>query len=108
VVDEVIKDNCKNILGIEAENIHFSGYNVPDYDFVPDIMLAKDFDSNFVGMYEYSALGLFDGTIIPHYTHQNLSQYISNTEEHILSRYKVIYSVNNEETVVIDTEQDKK
>ena len=32
-----------------------------------DIMLARDFDSNFVGMIDFTALELFDGTIIPHY-----------------------------------------
>lgn len=49
------------------------------------------------------ALGLFDGTIIPHYTSQELKKYISNTEEHILSRYSVIYSVSNKEIIVLDT-----
>lgn len=153
-VDELIRKNCESILGMRPDNIIFSGYDVPDYSKVPDIiyvgegntfevlhymrkygieqyikdmyeekrtsiyvgssagaiiagsdiMLAKDFDSNYVGMREYSSLALFDGTIIPHYTSHDLKRYISNTEEHILRRYSVIYSVSNEEVIAINTE----
>lgn len=156
-VDDLIKQNCENILGIKPENIIFSGYGVPDYSKLPDIiyvgegntfevlyymrkygieqyikemcgekrtsvyvgssagaiiagtdiMLAEDFDRNYVENNDYSALGLFDGTIIPHYTSQELRKYISNTEEHILSRYSVIYSVSNEEIIVLDTDKIK-
>ena len=67
-----------------------------------DIMLAKNFDSNFVGMFDYTALGLFNGAIIPHYTKENLNRYIACTEDHILERYPNIYSVGNEEVIVLD------
>lgn len=70
-----------------------------------DIMLAKDFDSNFVGMVDYTSLGLFEGAIIPHYTKENLKCYIDCTEEHILERYPIIYSVSNEEVMVLDIEE---
>lgn len=73
-----------------------------------DIMLARDFDSNYVGMVEYSALGLFEGTIIPHYTSDELKRYISNTEVHILRRYSNIFSVCNEEAIVINKEKEEK
>lgn len=56
-----------------------------------DIMLARDFDSNFVGMIDCTALGLFDGTIIPHYEPENLQMYIQNTEEHILNDIQGFY-----------------
>lgn len=67
-----------------------------------DIMLARDFDSNYVGMIDFTALGLFDGTIIPHYELENLHMYIQNTEKHILNRYTRILSVSNDEVVMIE------
>ena len=66
-----------------------------------DIMLARDFDSNFVGMIDFTALELFDGTIIPHYEPENLQMYIQNTERHILNRYSKVLSVSNDDVVVI-------
>ena len=64
-----------------------------------DIELAADFDANFLGMTDFTALGLFDGTIIPHYTREELRQYLSHTEKTITSRYRKIYSVSNEEII---------
>lgn len=64
-------------------------------------MLARDFDSNFVGMIDFTALELFDGTIIPHYEPENLQMYIQNTERHILNRYSKVLSVSNDDVVVI-------
>ena len=152
-VNELIRDNCINVLGILPENIRFTGYGPPDYNFLPDIvyvtegntfevlhymrkykimeyikalfenkkssiyigssagaiiagkdiLLANDFDKNYVTiMNNYTALGLFDGTIIPHYTPEELERYISYTDDLILRRYSRIYSVSNEEVLVID------
>ena len=70
-----------------------------------DIMPAADFDSNFVGMIDCTALGLFDGTIIPHYESEDLERYRSCTEEHILNRYANMYSVGEEEVVVMKMEK---
>lgn len=70
-----------------------------------DILLARDFDSNFVGMIDYTALGLFDGAIIPHYTKESLRQYLCCAEKHILERYPIIHSVSNEEVLVLDTKE---
>ena len=58
-----------------------------------DIMLAGDFDINFVGMTDFTALNLFDGTIIPHYEPEYLENYIRNTEAHVINRYSKILSV---------------
>ena len=62
-----------------------------------DIMLARDFDSNFVRMIDFTGLNLFDGTILPHYTPENFKIYMENIEPHILNRYEKILSVSNEE-----------
>lgn len=67
-----------------------------------DIMLAGDFDNNFVGMVNFDSLNLFDGTIIPHYEPDELERYITNTEQHILNRYNCILSVSNENVLVIE------
>ncbi len=66
-----------------------------------DIMLAADFDPNYTGMIDLTALGLFEGTIIPHYEPEQLKMYLECTEEHILRRYDKIYSVGDKEAVVI-------
>ena len=64
--------------------------------------LLEELDSNFVRMIDFTALGLFDGTIIPHYEPENLELYIQNTEKHILNRYLRILSVSNHDVVVIE------
>lgn len=60
-----------------------------------DILLAQDFDRNFVGMTDFQALGLFQGTIIPHYTKEDLGCYLSKTSKELIAHYKEIYSVGN-------------
>lgn len=72
-----------------------------------DIMLAKDFDSNFVRMIDFTALQLFDGTILPHYEPENFKIYMENIEPHLLNRYAKILSVSNEEVVVIEAKSEK-
>lgn len=149
-VDELIVDNCVELLGFKKENLHLSKNGIPkgiipNYIFVTegntfevlkymrtnnlvdyiqnlmmdsrvtyigssagaviagsDIMLARDFDSNFVGMIDFTSLNLFDGAIISHYEPEHLESYIKNTEEHILNRYSRILSVSNEEVLEIE------
>ena len=66
-----------------------------------DIYLGLDFDKNNVGMIDFTALNLFDGTIIPHYEKENLEMYKRNTEEKILNRYEDIYCVNDVDVLVV-------
>ena len=66
-----------------------------------DVFLAQDFDSFFEVAFDFRSLGLFDGTIIPHCTAGALENYISMKEDHILARYDNIYSVSDEEVLVI-------
>ena len=51
---------------------------------------------------DFTALNLFEGTILPHYTSENFKIYLENIEPHILNRYETILSVSNEEVVVIE------
>ena len=68
-----------------------------------DILFAEDFDSNYLRIADYTALGLFDGTIIPHYEPEHLERYLVSTEGHIKERYRQILSVGNEEIIVMKT-----
>ena len=67
-----------------------------------DIELAKDFDSNFVGMTDFEGLQLFNGSIIPHYETDELERYVKNTEKELIDRYEKIYSVNNEMVLILE------
>ena len=61
---------------------------------------VKDFDRNFVGMTDFTGLGLFDGIIFPHYTKAELKRYISNSPG-IEAKYNQIFSVENEKSLVL-------
>ena len=62
---------------------------------------VKPFDRNFVGMQDFTALGLFDGIIIPHYTKSELNRYINNSPG-MKEKYNKILSVSNEKSLVLD------
>lgn len=98
--DNLFMDYIKNL--VQSENRTYIGSSAGAIIAGTDIMLARDFDSNFVRMIDFTALGLFDGTIIPHYEPENLELYIQNTENHILNRYSRILSVSNHDVVVIE------
>lgn len=67
-----------------------------------DISMAKDFDMNFVRIYDYDALGLFKGAIVPHYEHDQLMRYLSEVPHEMISDYPIIYSVANDEALILD------
>ena len=98
--DNLFMDYIENL--VQSENRTYIGSSAGAIIAGTDIMLARDFDSNFVRMIDFTALGLFDGTIIPHYEPENLELYIQNTEKRILNRYSRILSVSNHDVVVIE------
>lgn len=65
-----------------------------------DIYLAEDFDENIVGLTDLRALGLFDGSIIPHYSRQDLIRYINNSKQEDIRHYSELYSVDDNEALV--------
>ena len=67
-----------------------------------DIYLAEDFDENIVGLTDLRALGLFDGSIIPHYSRQDLIRYINNSKQEDIRRYSELYSVDDNEALVAE------
>ena len=67
-----------------------------------DIQLAKDFDENRIWMTDFTALGLFDGTIIPHYTRAEFKRYIASTDQKMIKRYKKILSVGDGKVVLVE------
>ena len=61
-----------------------------------------DFDTNFVGMKDFKALGLYDGLIIPHYNRHELKNYIKNCPG-IEDKYKNnIVNVSNDGILVVE------
>ena len=62
---------------------------------------ALCFDRNFMRMTDYTALGLFEGIVIPHYNKSELKQYIKNTPG-IEKKYGNILSVANDGILVIE------
>lgn len=68
-----------------------------------DILLAEDFDRNEAGLEgkELDALGLFDGTILPHYTRKNLRDYLKNKDRSVVSGYQEIYQVANGKVLML-------
>lgn len=94
-LDNVVRENVANgsiYIGCSAGAI-LSG---------TDFELALDFDSNSrIKMTDFRGLGLFDGAIIPHYEDEELEKYIQYTEKYRIQRYKRIYSVGNEDVLVM-------
>lgn len=73
-----------------------------------DIYLAKDFDKNSVGLTDLRALRLFNGSVIPHYSRQNLKCYIKNSNQEDIRRYSELYSVDDNEALVVENSAVKK
>lgn len=67
-----------------------------------DIVLGSDFDKNKVLIQDLNALRLFTGTIIPHYSYADLKQYKKNTDSELLRQYENIYSVDENEVLVLN------
>ena len=98
-IDNYIKEVMKNDTTI------YIGSSAGSMIAGSDIMLAKDFESNFVRMYDYSALSLFEGTILPHTSRDKFKSYLALADKHVVERYPVIYSVSNKEVLVLDLER---
>jgi dipeptidase E len=69
-----------------------------------DIRLALDFDRNFVRMEDFTSLGLFDGTVIPHYTKAQFRKYYDQISQDLIAGYHIIYSISNEDAVIIEND----
>jgi len=92
---DYIRNSCR------SENVIYIGASAGAMIAGKDIRLALDFDKNIVNMTDYKALGLFNGTIIPHYKPSELKRYIENADHKLTGRYKNIYSVGNGKTIEI-------
>ena len=73
-----------------------------------DIYLAEDFDENIVGLTDLKALGLFDGSVITHYSRRDLKRYIKNSNQKDIGRYSELYSVDDNEALVAEDSKVKK
>lgn len=91
VIKEGFKKGNKTYIGCSA-GAAIAGMSIEE---------VKDFDRNYVGMVNFTGLGLFDGIIIPHYTKSELKRYISNSPG-IEEKYNMILSVSNEKSLVLE------
>ncbi|MGN0370103.1 MAG: Type 1 glutamine amidotransferase-like domain-containing protein [Butyrivibrio sp.] len=91
VIKEGFKKGNKTYIGCSA-GATIAGMSIEE---------VKDFDRNYVGMVNFTGLGLFDGIIIPHYTKSELKRYISNSPG-IEEKYNMILSVSNEKSLVLE------
>lgn len=69
-----------------------------------DCKFALDFDSNCVGINDYTGLGLFDGIILPHYTEEQLKRYILEADYELINSYKKVYNVDNDNVLILISE----
>ena len=65
-----------------------------------DIQIALELESNEALLEEFSALELFDGVAIPHYSRADLNRYLMNTDINT-KRYNSIISVGEEQIIVL-------
>lgn len=71
-----------------------------------DCKLALDFDSNYVGMRDFTGLGLLDGVVVPHYTRDQLKRYILESDDELIKSYKKIYNVDNDNVLILDSDRE--
>lgn len=67
-----------------------------------DVRLAEDFDRNFAGITDYTAMELFNGTILPHMSEKQFEEYVESIKDNRLGRYNDLYHVENYEVLVIE------
>lgn len=69
---------------------------------------AINFDSNFVEMKDFTGFGLMpregdlSDTVLPHYTYQQLQNYIGTLSDEEKSHYRMIHNISNEEALIMD------
>lgn len=95
-LDERVKD-CVNRGGI------YIGSSAGAMIASKEVSLAKDFDSNFVGLVDFQGLGLLgDIEVVPHYTFEQLKKYLTmfgyDAEE------RKIINVADDEALMVEVE----
>ncbi len=60
-----------------------------------DVKLALEFDHDRYNTTDFTALGLFNGAVIPHYTQDELAQFIKTSNQEELVGYAQIYHITN-------------
>ena len=89
------------ITGFDQDNKVYIGTSAGAAIAGTSIEEMMDFDTNFVGMRDFKALGLYDGLIIPHYNRHELKNYIKNSPG-IEDKYKNIMNVPNEGILLLE------
>lgn len=66
-----------------------------------DISTAIGFDENGKKMKDLTALGLFSGVVIPHYTSMEIARYLAYKEAKKNTEYENVYTVGEEEILIL-------
>ena len=69
-----------------------------------DIELAYEFDKNFVTLKDLSGLGLYEGTIIPHYGKREFNRLKRSLGKKI-DMYKNMFSISDKDCIVMEAER---
>lgn len=69
-----------------------------------DIELACEFDKNFVSLKDLSGLGLYEGTIIPHYGKREFNRLKKSLGKKI-DMYKNMFSISDKDCIVMEAER---
>ena len=69
-----------------------------------DIELAYEFDKNFVTLKDLSGLGLYEGTIIPHYGKREFNRLKKSLGKKI-DMYKNMFSISDKDCIVMEAER---
>lgn len=103
ILDYMRKQNlCHFIIDACKEGATYIGSSAGACCCGKDVKFALDFDSNYVGMRDFTGLQLFDGAIVPHYTRHQLKRYIEESDHDLINSYKEIRNVDNDSVLVLD------
>ncbi len=98
-LDKIRKSNFdKDIIRYVKSGVVYIGGSAGAHIVSKSIKHVEKYDENAVGLTDYSALGLFDGVLICHYTDSRKSVY---EELKATSEYNV-YKLDNEESIIIN------
>lgn len=61
------------------------------------------FPEIFKTYFDFEALGLIEGAILPHYTDEEFEEFKKERGDYFLSKYSKLYSVSNEEYLLLET-----
>lgn len=97
---KLIKD-CgfdKEIKKYVENGVIYIGRSAGTHLVTKDVEHVLPFDDNYIGLEDYSGIGLFDGIVYCHYTDERKPYYEKSLEEKKFNTYKI----TNDEVILVD------